>query len=68
MNEKIEELFEKAANKKFPTCETIIHPSELLEFAELIVKQCCNIIQPYESPHCYVDDMINDITNQFGIE
>lgn len=43
MNEKIEELFEKAANKKFPTCETIIHPSELQEFAEMIILKCAEI-------------------------
>ena len=37
------------------------------KFAELIVKECCDIIQGYDSPHRYVDGIIDDIKNQFGI-
>ena len=40
MTERIKELFEQAANKKFPTGVDKIHPSELEKFAELIVKEC----------------------------
>ena len=68
MNEKIRELSETCYTTKynpFGADEEIFNTEK---FAELIVKECCDIIQGYESPHHYVDGMIYDIKNQFGIE
>ena len=44
MNERIKELFEKAANKDFPTGVDKIHHNELERFAELIVKECIDVL------------------------
>jgi len=43
MNERIEELFQKAANRDFPTVVSSIHPNELERFANLIVRECISV-------------------------
>ena len=45
MNERIQELFEQAANKKYPAGVASIHSNQLDRFAELIVRECCSIIE-----------------------
>ena len=63
MNEKIRALAKQAGQGK----PFHIPPQFVAKFAELIVKECCDIIQGYDSPHRYVDGIIDDIKNQFGI-
>lgn len=43
MNERINELFEQAANREFPSLISIIHPNKLERFADLIIKECLDI-------------------------
>ena len=48
MNERIKELFKKAANKDFPNGVDKIHSNELERFAELIVNECAMIARKME--------------------
>lgn len=42
---KLQELFELAADKPFPTTLDSLHPNELERFAELIVNECVEAAQ-----------------------
>ena len=78
MNKKIRELSEQAdfqaldifeAQPDFPKNVPFDYFNDNRNriFVKLIIKECCDIIQGHESPHCYVDGIIDDIKNQFGI-
>lgn len=38
------------------------------KFYESIVKECIMLIKERESPHFYVDDLVLDISEYFGVE
>ena len=58
-----EELFEQERHVNDKRLIEILTP-----FTELIIRECCDIIQGYESPHHYVDGMIDAIKNHFGVD
>ena len=67
MTERIKELFEQAANKKFPTGVDKIHPTELERFAELIVRECITITSEC-SGKVHPDDLIQLFREHFGVQ
>ncbi len=60
---KLQELFELAADKPFPTTLDSIHPNELERFAESIVKECMRISSESGSSTMIADR----IAEHFGV-
>ena len=71
MNERIQELFEQAANKKYPAGVASIHSNQLDRFAELIVRECCFTGEQYAEGlidlkhYAFVNKKIKE---HFGVE
>ena len=75
MNDRIKELFKKAANKDFPTGVGNIHYNQLERFAELIVKDCVEMVRDSLVPSQYkipanvaLDIAAKNIELLFGIK
>ena len=80
MNEKIKQLAEQAGATVITThgmehvvdgCY-VIGPARLEKFAELIVRECANIVRNRSLPDSYSEDCLEDIADEleelFGVE
>ena len=69
MNERIEELFGKALDQAVPETWTTLNPAQLSKlkdkFAELIVRECCDVLYDNEMGGYQVNYVLKE---HFGVE
>lgn len=71
MNERIKELIMEAGFPKFDEMYVVTDGEELKKFAELIVRECCDIVRDevqYLDSYDMADDVINSVKKHFGVE
>lgn len=71
MNERIKELILEAGFPKFNEMYVVTDGEELKKFAELIVRECCDIVRDevqYISDFDKADAVVNEVKKRFGVE
>ena len=70
MNERIKELILEAGFPKFNEMYVVTDGEELKKFAELIVRECCDIVRDevqYISDFDKADAVVNEVKEHFGV-